>query len=170
MSETSAYSGETPLSSQTLRRAFGMFPTGVTLVTTHSAIGPLGMTANSFSSVSLDPPLIQWSIAKHSRRHDAFAQAQYFAIHILAADQIDIARTFSKDGTAFAALNWRLDDNGVPVIAGTSARFDCKTYATHLAGDHTLILGEVLNAEASDTEQSLAYARGRFAQVTQLPD
>ncbi|MDW4496428.1 flavin reductase family protein [Sulfitobacter sp. D35] len=126
-----------------LRRALGCFGTGVTVVTARTDRGPLGMTANSFSSVSLDPPLVMWSPARASRRHDAFAAAERFAIHVLGADQLDLARHFATHGHGFDAFDWIEGEDGMPRLEGCLARFDCTRYAVHPAGDHSLILGTV---------------------------
>ena len=89
-----------------LRKAFGCFGTGVTVVTVFTDDGPVGMTANSFSSISLDPPLVLWAPSVLSMRHAYFAQAKEFCIHVLGADQLDIAQHFSKNGTDFSVVNW----------------------------------------------------------------
>lgn len=144
-----------------LRRAFGHFATGVTVVTTQSEIGPLGFTANSFSSVSLEPPLVQWSIALSSRRHKAFTTSQRFAIHILAADQVEQALHFATRGDGFDAFDWHLDAAGVPQLAGCLVRIDCRLHAVHPAGDHSLILGEVLDASIAGGD-ALIFDQGRY--------
>ena len=93
-----------PDTQKAFRDALGRFATGVTVVTTDSEIGPLGITANSFASVSLDPPLVLWSPAKSSRRYEAFAEAKDFAIHVIGAEQAEISARFSRDGTAFEEI------------------------------------------------------------------
>ena len=104
-----------------LRRAFGRFGTGVTIVTVQTANGPLGMTANSFSSVSLDPPLVQWSPALSSKRHDAFTNAAQFAVHILGSGQRALADAFAVSGDAFDQFDWTVGPNGAPTLAGSPA-------------------------------------------------
>ncbi|MEM9638390.1 MAG: flavin reductase family protein, partial [Pseudomonadota bacterium] len=126
-----------------LRRAFGCFGTGVTVVTTQTTDGPLGMTANSFSSISLTPPLVLWSPAVASRRHDAFIQAESFCIHVLAASQLNIARHFASNGGDFDTFDWAPGALGAPRLSGCLAEFYCTTHAVHPAGDHSLVLGEV---------------------------
>jgi flavin reductase (DIM6/NTAB) family NADH-FMN oxidoreductase RutF len=128
------------------RHALGAFATGVAVVTTGTPEGPLGITANSFTSVSMEPPLVLWCPAKWSRRYAPFAQARHFAIHILGADQRDVAEGFSREGAAFAGLDWAPDAQGVPLIAGVLARFVCETWALHEAGDHAIVVGRVTEA------------------------
>ena len=125
------------------RDALGCFATGITVITTLTDKGPLAFTANSFSSVSMEPPLLMWCPARASLRHDAFAFAQQYAIHVLAEDQLDLAIHFARSGDDFSAAPWTADSHGTPLLDGVLARFDCKAHATHPAGDHTIILGEV---------------------------
>jgi flavin reductase (DIM6/NTAB) family NADH-FMN oxidoreductase RutF len=128
------------------RHALGAFATGVTVVTVEGPEGPLGITVNSFTSVSMEPPLVLWCPAKSSRRYAPFAAARHFAIHVLGADQKDIADGFLRDGAAFAGLDWRAGEGGVPLIDGVLARFTCATWAVHEAGDHAVIIGRVTEA------------------------
>ena len=125
------------------RDALGQFGTGVTVVTCHTQAGPMGITANSFSSLSLDPPLVLWSPAKASGRYDAFYNAQYFAIHILAADQAEICMRFARSGQFPEGLAWSEGEGGTPLIDGCLSRFECQKFAAHDAGDHTIIIGHV---------------------------
>jgi flavin reductase (DIM6/NTAB) family NADH-FMN oxidoreductase RutF len=125
------------------RAALGTFATGVTVVTTQTGAGPVGITANSFASVSLDPPLILWSPAKSSSRFKAFHAASQFAVHVLSDSQRDVASGFTRSQDAFAALDWHLSAAGTPVLPDCLARFDCDTHALHDAGDHVIILGLV---------------------------
>ncbi|WP_299560770.1 flavin reductase family protein [uncultured Sulfitobacter sp.] len=146
-----------------LRRAFGQFGTGVTLVTTQTAVGPLGMTANSFSSVSLDPALVLWSAACSSKRHDIFAEATQFCIHILGSDQIDIANHFALRGDGFDEHDWVAGPNGAPTMRGCLATFHCDTHAIYPAGDHSIIVGKVTQAAVHSTQRDgLMFDRGRF--------
>ncbi|RWM07158.1 MAG: flavin reductase family protein [Mesorhizobium sp.] len=133
-----------------LRNAFGRFATGVTVVTTGTADGPVAITANSFSSVSLDPPLVLWSIGRHSRRFDAFANAAYYAIHVLADDQIELCWRFSKSGTDFAGLELTWNGHGVPLLPRALARFECSVADRFPAGDHMILLGRVLELETQE--------------------
>lgn len=133
-----------------LRNAFGRFATGVTVVTTGTADGPVAITANSFSSVSLDPPLVLWSIGRHSRRFDAFANAAHYAIHVLADDQIELCWRFSKSGTDFAGLELTWNGHGVPLLPRALARFECSVADRFPAGDHMILLGRVLELETQE--------------------
>lgn len=144
-----------------LRNALGCFATGVTVVTTFCEFGPLGMTVNSFASVSLAPPLVLWSPARHSDRFPAFETASHFAIHILAADQIELAKRFAADGLDFSGLNWCEGLGRVPVFDGCAARFECSHSAGHDGGDHLIVVGEVLKYQSND-HPPLVYHRGGF--------
>jgi flavin reductase (DIM6/NTAB) family NADH-FMN oxidoreductase RutF len=143
------------------RDALGRFATGVTAITIMGPDGPLGFTANSFSSLSLDPPLVLWSLAKSSRRYGHFAAAEVFSIHVLGQDQADWPRRFSRGGEGFAGLDWVLSDEGVPILPGVLARFDCRRHAIHEGGDHQIIIGQVLRL-ALEEGAPLVFAKGRF--------
>lgn len=151
----------------TLRRAFGRFGTGVTVVTTQTAQGPMGMTANSFASVSLEPPLVLWSPAISSKRHDSFTAASSFCIHVLGADQEALAQHFATQGHDFTGFEWTEGPGGAPTFGGTLAQFHCDTYAVHPAGDHSLILGHVRQiALREDGAAGLMFDQGRYGQFT----
>jgi len=146
------------------RDALSAFATGVTIVTAKNADGEsVGMTASSFNSVSMDPPLVLWSVTKKAMSAPAFKDAQYFAIHVLGADQIDISNRFATSGAdKFGDTNHTIDNNCVPIIPDCASRFDCKQYAVHDGGDHWIILGQVLNFERAK-KQSLVFAGGSYA-------
>lgn len=143
------------------RDALGRFATGVTLVTIQAPEGPMGFTANSFASLSLDPALVLWSLARSSRRYDFFAAARHYAIHVLAQDQADLPTRFSRTGAGFAGLDWQPNAEGVPVLPGALARFDCAQHATHDGGDHLIIVGQVLRLALEEGEP-LVFAKGRY--------
>ncbi|SMO74755.1 flavin reductase family protein [Paracoccus laeviglucosivorans] len=148
-----------------LREALGRFATGVTVVTTLGEQGPLGMTANSFSSVSLEPPLVLWSPAKSSSRHVTFAGAAHWSVHVLGSEQLETCLRFTRGGLQFDGLDHVLNDEGVPVIPGVAARFDCATHAVHDAGDHSVMIGRVLRVTvAGPGDHPLVFAAGRFGQ------
>ena len=152
-----------PTDSVSLRNAFGRFGTGVTIVTTLTDAGPLGMTANSFSSVSLDPPLVLWSAALRSKRHDAFAGAQHFCIHVLDEDQRGLAEHFAGQGHDFSPFTWAEGPTGAPQLAGCLAAFHCSRFAVHPAGDHSVILGQITHAaEREGHGAGLLFDQGRF--------
>lgn len=147
------------------RDALGSFATGVTVVTVPSADGPVGITANSFASVSLDPPLVLWSPAKDSKRFAYFRHAPFYAIHVLSSDQHDVCTGFARDRHAFDALSWQEDENGVPVIDGGLARFDCAQSSVHDAGDHVIIVGRVIRA-AMQPGTPLVFKSGKLIRLT----
>ena len=128
------------------RDALGSFATGVTIVTVPTEDGPVGITANSFASVSLEPPLVLWSPAKASGRFKFFRHAPHYAIHVLGGDQADVCNGFARDRHAFGDLDWEEGSQSVPHIDGCLARFDCEQYAVHDAGDHVIIVGLVKQA------------------------
>ncbi|UWP93603.1 flavin reductase family protein [Aliiroseovarius crassostreae] len=148
-----------------LRGVLGTFPTGVTVVTTSAPIAgkrqPVGMTVNSFTSVSLDPPLVLWCPALVSARHDVFVAAEHFAIHILAETQRELAQHFARNGDDFTRAPHQIDDHGVPHLEGCTARLDCVTERVMDGGDHSIILGRVLRA-SHDMSASLAFRAGKF--------
>ncbi|MBT0957278.1 flavin reductase family protein [Alphaproteobacteria bacterium KMM 3653] len=136
-----------PETQRDFRDCLGCFGTGVCVVTTQTPEGPLAMTANSFAAVSLDPPLVLWSPAVTSARHDPFAKAAFSAVHIMDASQGDLATRFARDGRDFDHADWDPDENGTPQLHGTLARFDCAAHAAHPAGDHTILVLRVLAAQ-----------------------
>jgi flavin reductase (DIM6/NTAB) family NADH-FMN oxidoreductase RutF len=140
----------TPETARAFRDALGTFATGVTVITADGPEGPVGITANSFSSLSLDPPLVLWSPARSSRRFGVFAGAERFAIHVLAAGQTDIAQHFTRTGD--------LPEGGLgPVLA----RFDCARHAVHDGGDHAIVVGRVLRVWHAPGAP-LVFHAGRF--------
>jgi flavin reductase (DIM6/NTAB) family NADH-FMN oxidoreductase RutF len=148
-----------------LRDALGRFVTGVTVVTTMTARGPLGITANSFSSVSLDPPLVLWAPARRSSRFPAFEAASHFAVHVLSADQRDLAEGFSRPGQGWpAGLAFTRGVADAPLLCGCAARFECRHDAAHEGGDHLIVVGEVLRLTEADLPP-LVYHRGRFVSL-----
>jgi flavin reductase (DIM6/NTAB) family NADH-FMN oxidoreductase RutF len=148
-----------------LRRALGQFATGVTLVTVAGGRGPMGITANSFASVSLDPPLILWCPAKSSARHDALVAAGDFALHVLGQHQRELAKAFARRADAFELCEWETGAGGIPLIAGCAARFECRTEERIDAGDHTIILGRVRHVTTGETEP-LVFHRGEYGGFT----
>jgi len=150
-----------PDSARALRHAFGQFATGVTLITIKGPDGPMGFVANSFSSLSLDPALVLWALGKSSRRYDHFAHAPHFALHILSAAQSDFITRFKRDGIGFVGLDHLTNAQDVPMLEGALARFECRQYATHDGGDHTIILGQVQRVTLHDGAP-LIFAQGRM--------
>ena len=152
-------------SQRELRDAMGCFATGVTVVTTMTDRGPLGMTVSSFASVSLDPPLVLWSPARISARFSAFEAASHFTVHVLSQDQQYLAEKFAKSGfEAFNDLEYSSGMGDTPLLNGCSARFECSHAAGHDGGDHLIVVGEVLRISTCD-KPSLLFYRGRFGAI-----
>ncbi len=147
--------------SRAFRDALGRFATGVTVVTCASDAGPQGMTVNSFTSLSLTPPLVLWCPAKSANRHDMFTKAAHFSIHILSDAQKDLCIGFAKDTSPFDTIDWQADANGTPILANTIARFDCTHHAVHDGGDHSILVGRVVKVELGAGDP-LVYYQGRF--------
>ncbi|MBO9099641.1 MULTISPECIES: flavin reductase family protein [unclassified Rhizobium] len=148
---------------RSLRDSFGAFLTGVTVVTTCDEGGrPIGFTANSFASVSLDPPLLLVCLAKTSRNFTAMTTAKGFAVNILAETQITISNTFAKPAEdRFASVEWRMGPYGAPILSGVAAWFDCSMANRVDAGDHVILIGRV-EAFESGVASGLGYARGSY--------
>lgn len=148
------------------RNALGRFATGVTLVSTMGPDGaPVGFVANSFASLSLDPPLVLWSPARSARRFPILAEARHFAIHVLAQDQAGWPARFARDGAGFSGLDWTTSPEGVPVLPGVLSRFDCVQHATHPGGDHLIIVGRVLRVTLEEGSP-LIFAQGQYGGFT----
>ena len=142
-----------------LRQALGRFATGVTVVTCRGDEGPCGITANSFSSVSLEPPLVLWNIAKVSNSLQAYLDADYFAINVLAVDQEALSVHFAmSDHTRFDGIDFSESAHGVPILPGTVACFECRTHQIHDCGDHYIIIGEVETHRCNDKAPLLFFA------------
>jgi len=151
-----------------LRRSLGQFATGVTVVTCCASDGsPRGITANSFSSVSLAPPLVAWNIAKVSNSLGAYLNAGRFAVHVLKSDQQSFAEHFARtDHTVYNGIDYEISRDGVPILPDVLARFDCATEAVHDAGDHHIIVGRVL-AHIAGSGSPLLFHGGEY--VTAMP-
>ncbi len=145
------------------RNALGAFATGVTIVTARGPDGSdVGVTANSFNSVSLDPPMILWSISKTSTSIAAFMAAERFAVHVLTMDQESLSGRFAKTGTdKFAGVEIERGHGDVPLLRGCAARFQCRTAYRHEGGDHIIIVGEVDDFDHDD-HAPLAFHSGRY--------
>lgn len=150
----------------TLRQAFGKFATGVTIVTAWSASGePKGFTANSFTSVSLDPPLLLVCVSKRSSNIKTFASARAFAVNVLAEDQANVSKAFASPlADRFGNVGWQ-HAPAAPVLRDTLARFDCRTHQTLDAGDHIVLLGRVADFVSSEG-RPLIYFRGCYADLS----
>ena len=151
------------------RAALGMFATGVTIVTARDASGRLvGLTANSFNSVSLSPPLVLWSLAKTAGSMPAFARGSHYAIHILAAEQKALAERFAaKVADRFEGVSWQANEAGVPLIEGCAAVFECFNRSQYEEGDHVIFVGQVEHCTRRAEASPLLFHGGRF--FTELP-
>lgn len=149
-----------------LRDAFGSFATGVTIVTT---AGPdkvdIGLTANSFSSVSLDPPMVLWSLARTSLNMDAFRNSGHFAVHILSADQEALSGRFASKGIdRFEGLAPERGPDGIPLLQDCMARFTCKLAYQYEGGDHVIFVGEIVEFSHS-ARKPLVFHGGRYGML-----
>ena len=155
-----------------LRYAASQFVTGVTIVTVRREDGtPLGLTANSFTTVSLDPPLVLVCLDKRLRSYEAFQPGRVFAIHILAEDQSDLSTRFARKGEdKFRGLRWREGIDGVPTLPGSLAIWECRLAHAYNGGDHTIAVGQVERIQLGDlTRQPLGFFRGKYIQVHRHP-
>jgi flavin reductase (DIM6/NTAB) family NADH-FMN oxidoreductase RutF len=150
-----------PYREREFRDVLGCFATGVTVVTTATPAGPVGITANSFASVSLDPPIVLWSISRHSTRFEAFAECENFAVHVLGAEQLELGRRFARSGDAFAGLAVGENEAGTPLLTECLSRFECSRIAVHDGGDHLIVLGQVAVVTLRDGEP-LLFAGGEY--------
>ena len=157
-----------PDNTRMLRDAFGRFATGVTIVTAQSINGPIAITANSFSSVSLNPPLVLWSPDKNSRRFSHFETAQNYAIHILAADQDELCWRISGNANGLKPEDYRLNDDGVPVLHNCLASFECKQRSIFEGGDHAIVLGEVVRATYQENREALGFFGGKIGRFVTI--
>jgi flavin reductase (DIM6/NTAB) family NADH-FMN oxidoreductase RutF/flavin-dependent dehydrogenase len=153
------------------RRALGQFTTGVTVVTTRGADGRMvGVTANSFSSVSLDPPLVLWCLDKRAGSRSAFAECTHFAVNVLAAEQHHLSRRFATPAAdKFAGVDVVEGPGGLPLLEGAVARYACRCVREIDAGDHVILLGEVESYETFDREP-LVFHSGVYRVVTRHPE
>lgn len=153
--------------SRDFRSALGCFATGIAVITSQPADGhPVGVTVNSFSSVSLDPPLVLYCLGKASQSFDALATADGFAVNVLAEDQAELSVRFSRSALQdrFAGLSVTAGVTGAPLLAGCLATLDCTREAVHDAGDHIVIVGRV-RALSSREGRPLLYYRGAYAEL-----
>ena len=151
-------------STREFRDALGMFATGVTIVTGRDATGALvGLTASSFNSVSLEPPLVLWSLSHAASSMQAFADGSHYAIHVLAADQKALAERFATRGIdRWAGLAYHPGINGAPLLEGAAATFECFNRSQYQEGDHTIFVGEVEHCEHREGASPLLYHGGKF--------
>lgn len=147
------------------RRTLGQFPTGVTVITTRADDGePIGVTASSFNSVSVDPPLVLWSVDRSAYSANIFDRAEHFAVNVLASNQMDISNRFAGRGEdKYAGIDYSNGIGGSPLLSGCAAQFQCKTWAKYDGGDHIIIVGEVLAYTREETVSPLVFSQGSYA-------
>lgn len=152
-----------------LRHVFGDFPTGVTIITTLDAgKNPIGLTISSFTSVSLDPPLILWCMTRDSNMLGEFEACTHFAVNILAADQADLSRRFAMPSDErFDGIAFEQGEGGVPLLSGCTARLQCRNTAQHDGGDHVIFVGEITSFDQTE-KSALAFSRGKYATISEL--
>ena len=146
------------------RASLGMFATGVTIVTARTATGELvGLTANSFNSVSLEPPLVLWSLARAAGSMAAFSNGLHYAINVLAADQQALAEQFAARGTdRWAGVPFTNGVSGAPLLAGVAATFECFNRSQYAEGDHVIFVGEVERCAHRADASPLLFHGGKF--------
>ncbi len=155
---------------QAFRDALGSFVTGVTIVTARDEAGrPYGLTANSFNSVSLDTPMVLWSLSLRSGSLPVFRDADNWAVHVLAADQQAMSDRFARPGDGkFAGVEDVDGPEGAPLLAGYAARFGCRARFEYEGGDHAIFLGEVVDFDRREADP-LIYHGGRYGRVMRAP-
>lgn len=153
------------------RDALAQFATGVTIVCARAPDDRyIGFTANSFNSVSLVPPLILWTLSQRSTSLPAFESAGRYAVNVLAAGQVELARRFSRPHVdRFAHVPLRLGWSGAPLIDGCVGWFECRHHARHRAGDHVVFIGEVVTVERAEGA-GLVFHQGRFGTTAPVAD
>ena len=161
---------ETPFDTREFRNALGNFATGVTIITAKGPNGELvGVTANSFNSVSLDPPLVLWSLDKGSPSLQILEDSSHFCVHILSDKQSDECMAFAKSGTdKFGCVKFSEGLGGAPLLEGCLARFECRNVVHHDGGDHVIIVGEVERYETNEGDP-LIFFRGKLGDLAPLP-
>ena len=157
---------QTPIDPVLLRRALGAFVTGVTVVTTRTAAGdPVGITVNSFNTVSLVPPLVLWSLSLRAASFDAFVQSSHFVVNVLGAHQIPLSERFATTGgNKFVGVAWRTTLADMPLLDGTAASFTCRNAQRFPGGDHLIFVGEVVAFEQGGCAP-LVYANGGYTEL-----
>ena len=152
--------------SSQFRHALSQFATGVTVITSRQPDGAfVGVTINSFSSVSLDPPLVLWSLAHSAGSMEAFKASEAYVINVLSGDQLELAQRFARSGPdRFGDLTYTLSQHGMPVLSGAVATFECRHRSRYNEGDHVIFVGEVERCHAHP-HRTLGFHRGRFIAI-----
>ncbi len=157
----------TTFTGQELRTALSQFATGITVITAPTADGPpIGITVNSFSSVSLEPPLILFSLARSFNGFNAFCDAQAFAVNVLTSDQQALSNQFAASGgDKWAGVTWVEGEGGCPILSDTLASFECVPWAQYDGGDHVIIVGKVHRIQTTEEYEALIYFRSGYAEL-----
>jgi len=148
------------------RRVLGRVPTGVALITATTPAGPAGMAVNSFTSVSLDPPLVSFCAALTSSTWPRIQAAGAFSVNVLGEHHAEVSRRFAQKGAdRFSGLGHRPGATGAPVLDGVAAHLDCDVHAVHEAGDHVIVLGRVVHLDADDGVRPLVFHSGDYCSL-----
>lgn len=163
-------SAQTSFDPQAFRAALGTFTTGVTIITSCDGDGePVGITANSFNSVSLNPPMVLWSLAKSARSLPVFSSGKHWNVHVLSHEQEELSGRFARQGEdKFAEIELDTGISNAPLLQACTARFQCRTAFQYEGGDHVIFVGEVLAFDHSD-RAPLAFQSGQYALATRMP-
>ncbi len=159
-------SDSSPIDPRDFRNALGTYATGVTIITAAAADGkPFGITCNSFASVSLNPPLVLWSLGVYSSSLTVFQNASHFAVHVLGKSQQALANRFANSSEdKFAGIDWTPGLGNAPVFADSVANFQCRSVNRYYGGDHVIFLGAV-EAYAYNSTEPLLFARGKYGRL-----
>ena len=145
------------------RDTLGCFTTGVCIVTAIYQDSPVGITVNSFASVSLSPPLVLWSLNNTSASYKAFSNAEFYNIHVLTSSQESLSNKFaSRDKNKFVDVDWSSDQRNIPQIRNCKAVFRCNTESKHPEGDHLILVGRVESMDADSGKQPLIFSQGKY--------
>jgi len=155
------------LDQREFRNSLGCFATGITVIT---AIGPrgelIGNTASSFNSVSLDPPLILWSLGRHAHSLKAYLSTDHFAVNVLREGQEDVSTRFAKAlGNKWEGIDYETWETGCPILPNALAVFECRIAHTYVGGDHVIFVGEVINADFDRSGRPLLFYQGAYARL-----
>ena len=160
-----------PIEPSSFREALGHYASGITVITSHTDDEPIGFTCQSFYSVSMNPPLVSFSVMSSSASYPRIRQAGRFAVNILAGGQVEISNRFARRGTdKWHQVQWQPSPLGNPIIAGSLHWIDCEIHAEHVAGDHLIVIGEVkaLNLQQTTPAQPLLYFKGQYCNLAAL--
>ncbi|MEM8661653.1 MAG: flavin reductase family protein [Pseudomonadota bacterium] len=155
--------------SREFRNALGRFATGVCVISTVAESGdPLGLTANSFTSVSLDPPLVLWNLQNNSEVFDIFSTPAHYAINILSSDHHEHSNRYAKKGDHLLDSNhFSLGELGTPIVEEALVSFECELYSTHEGGDHLIIIGEVKHVHVREEGDPLLFYSGKYHRLAE---